>query len=121
LPDSCDFSIAPLVRQEISVTIRFLFCMLLLPLGSVHAQGAPAPQPTDPAAPVPAVTYRSVFSGLPTGVEAGREDWKKANKDVGQFTRGHVDILKWEQQQAPVAPAAKPGTAPATAAHPHKH
>jgi hypothetical protein len=104
------------------VTIRFLFCMLLLPLGSVHAQGAPVPQAADPAAPVPAVSYRSVFADLPTGVEAGREDWKKANNDVGRFTRGHVDILKSEQQQAaPAAPAAKTDAAPPAAAHPHKH
>lgn len=105
------------------MTFRFLFCMLLLPLGSVHAQGAPAPQPADPSAPVPAVSYRSVFADLPTGVEAGREDWKKANNEVGRFTRGHVDILKSEQQQqaAPAAPAATPDTAPPAAAHPHKH
>ncbi|MDP2032871.1 MAG: hypothetical protein Q8K29_05605 [Polaromonas sp.] len=104
------------------MTIRFLFCMLLLPLGNAHAQGAPALQPADPAVPVPAVSYRSVFADLPTGVEAAREDWKKANNEVGRFTRGHVDILKWEQQQAaPAAPAARPEAAPPAAAHPHKH
>lgn len=101
------------------MTIRFLFCMLLLPLGTVHAQGAPAPQASDPTAPVPAATYRSVFSDLPAGVETGREDWKKANNDVGRFTRGHADILKSEQQAAPAAAA--PDTAPPTATHPHKH
>jgi hypothetical protein len=25
-------------------------------------------------------------------------DWKKANADVGQFKRGHVDILQWENR-----------------------
>ncbi|MDP3827034.1 MAG: hypothetical protein Q8Q74_10825 [Polaromonas sp.] len=104
------------------MSFRILFYMLLLPLGSAFAQGAPALQPADPAVPVPAVSYRSVFADLPTGVEAGREDWKKANADVGRFTRGHVDILKSEQQQAaPAAPAATPDTAPPAAAHPHKH
>lgn len=110
------------------MTFRILFCMLLLPLGSAFAQGAPAPQAADPAATVPAVSYRSVFADLPTGVEAGREDWKKANNDVGRFTRGHVDILKSEQQQAapmapaaPAAPAATPDAAPPAAVHPHKH
>lgn len=102
--------------------IHFIFYMLVLPLGSVHAQGPSMPQPADPAVNVPAVSYRSVFTDLPTGVEAGREDWKKANNEVGRFTRGHVDILKWDQQQAvPVAPAARPDAVPAAAAHPHKH
>jgi hypothetical protein len=102
------------------VSLRFLFCMLLLPLGSATGQVAPALQPTDPAAPVPAVAYRSVFADLPTGVETSREDWKKANADVGRFTRGHVDILKAEQQAAPAAPAAAPdGAQPAP--HRHKH
>ena len=50
----------------------------------------------DPAAPVPAVLYRSVFVGTPAGVETGEVDWRKANDEVGQFRRGHVDILKWE-------------------------
>ncbi|MDQ3272504.1 MAG: hypothetical protein M3Q12_10120, partial [Pseudomonadota bacterium] len=85
-------------------------------------QTATAPQPGDPAAPVPAVTYRSVFADLPTGVEAGREDWKKANNEVGRFTRGHVDILKAEQQQpAPPSQATVPAAAKPAAAHPHKH
>jgi len=26
-------------------------------------------------------------------------DWKKADAEVGQFRRGHIDILKWEAQQ----------------------
>jgi hypothetical protein len=103
------------------VTIRFFLSMLVLPLGIAHAQGSPATQAADPAAPVPPVPYRSVFSDLPTGVEAGREDWKKANNDVGRFTRGHVDILKSEQQAAPAAPPATPDTAPPAAAHPRKH
>jgi hypothetical protein len=33
--------------------------------------------------------------------------WRDANAAVGQFPRGHADLLKWEQQQAPVtAPVA---------------
>lgn len=104
------------------MTIRFFLSMLalplVLPLGIAQAQGSPATQAAEPAAPVPRVSYRSVFSDLPTGVEAGREDWKKANTDVGRFTRGHIDILKSEQQ---AAPAATPDSALPAAAHPHKH
>ena len=103
------------------MTLRFFFCVLVLPLGSVHAQDAPALQPTDPAAPVPAVTYRSVFADLPTGVEAGREDWRKANTDVGRFTRGHVDILKWEQQAPQASPATPPEAAKPAAPSSHKN
>jgi hypothetical protein len=78
---------------------------------------------TDPAASVPPVVYQSVFADTPTGVEMESADWKKANADVGQFKRGHVDILKWEEAQQnkpPVsakpmaADAAKPATAAAT-------
>jgi hypothetical protein len=29
-------------------------------------------------------------------VEKDKTDWRKANDDVGKFTRGHVDILKQE-------------------------
>ena len=53
----------------------------------------------NPVAPVPAVSYRSVFVDTPTGVETGEVDWKKANADVGQFKRGHIDILQWETRQ----------------------
>ncbi len=55
--------------------------------------------PSDPSAVVPAVGYRSVFADTPTGVEMESADWNKANAQVGQFRRGHVDILKWEAEQ----------------------
>lgn len=99
---------------------------------------APArPAVTDPAAAVPPVVYQSVFAGSPTGVEMESADWKKANAEVGQFKRGHVDILKWEEaQQAkaamppkpmaddaakPAAPSAMPSPAPLQAPSVHKH
>ena len=56
--------------------------------------------------------YRSAFAGVPTGVEHTRVDWKKANADVGQFKRGHADLLKWEQAQAKAAQPAS-GSTPA--------
>jgi hypothetical protein len=39
-------------------------------------------------------------------------DWRKANEAVGQFKRGHIDVLKWEAAQAP-APEPEPAPAPA--------
>ena len=97
---------------------------------------------TDPGASVPPVVYQSVFNQSPTGVETKSVDWKKANAEVGQFKRGHVDILKWEESQAKDKPSGKlampseavptkvaPSTAPAVpgstaapaAPTPHKH
>ena len=62
---------------------------------------------TDPDASVPPVVYQSVFNQSPTGVETKSVDWKKANAEVGQFKRGHVDILKWEESQAKDKPSGK--------------
>ena len=64
------------------------------------------PAVADPAAPVSAVVYRSVFADTPTGVETESIDWKAANNEVGQFTNGHMDILKWEAAQAKKSGAA---------------
>lgn len=81
---------------------------------------ASAADPSDPAAPAPTPEYRSAFADLPTGVEEDTLDWKKANAEVAQFPRGHIDLLKWEEAQGrsrpapatPAAPAAPKGNAP---------
>ena len=75
-----------------------------------HAQAQPAAptltepartlQASDAASPVPALPYRSVFADLAKGVEEGSGDWKAANKAVGQFPRGHIDLLQWEKARA---------------------
>lgn len=72
------------------------FCLAACLPFAVIAQ----PQAPDPASPVPAVLYRSVFVDTPRGVETGSLPWKDANAEVGQFTRGHIDILKWEAAQS---------------------
>ena len=90
-----------------------LFGCLAAASATALAQSTPAPatgpdpatsirttvQVVNPAAIVPAVLYRSVFVDTPKGVETEELDWKKANADVGQFKRGHVDILQWENRQ----------------------
>lgn len=73
---------------------------------------------TDPAAAVPPVVYQSVFNESPTGVETKSVDWKKANAEVGQFQRGHVDILKWEESQLKDKAAGKPAAMNETKAEP---
>lgn len=64
----------------------------------------------DPGAPVPAVRYRSALEHNPHGVVQDSEDWRAANARVGQFARGHSDILKAEQAQGTDQPAVSPST-----------
>ena len=45
------------------------------------------------------------------GQDGVTQDWRKANEAVGQFPRGHADVLRWEQTQTPAA-VAMPSTAP---------
>ncbi len=90
-----------------------------------------ASDPADPSPPHPAPAYRSVFEGLPAGVEQEQVDWRQANADVARFPRGHADYVKWEEQQQggaaqPAAAAAPPAAPPAEATPParqqgHRH
>lgn len=92
---------------------------------------AQAADPADSALAVPPPSYRSVFQGLPAGVEEEQVDWKQANADVAKFPRGHADYVKWEEQQAggqpaagaasSAAPAPAPASAPASAPQGHRH
>ena len=92
-----------------------LVCTLCI-AGTSVAQ--PVPQPlhlpsaADPLVGVPPAIYRSVFKETSLGVETEVVDWRKANDDVGKFTRGHVDILKAEEKEGATKPVAAPG---------HKH
>jgi hypothetical protein len=72
-------------------------------------------------APVPTVTYRSVFRETSLGVEQERVDWRKSNNDVGKFTRGHVDILKQEEMDTKAMPPKALPAKPTTPAASHKH
>ena len=41
-----------------------------------------------------------------------RQQWREANERVGEFPRGHIDLLKWEQRHLPpAATPARPGPA----------
>ena len=94
-----------------------LAVLIASPLAWAQAPTPAAADPSDPTAAVPRVAYRSVFADTPTGVESEHADWKKANADVGQFRRGHVDLLKWEEERARATP--KPAPAPALEHHQH--
>lgn len=80
--------------------------------GSVRLDPSPTLQASQAGTPVPAVAYRSVFADLPQGVENTVLDWKAANAAVGQFRRGHADLLKWEQEQARQPARPTPGAQP---------
>jgi hypothetical protein len=105
---SGDFNVflRPILRMGVLVCGALTGPCLLAQTAPVTAPPAPsvlATQDTpdaviDPAVPVPPIVYRSVFGGASAGVESGTVDWRSANETVGQFRRGHVDILKWESQ-----------------------
>lgn len=84
-----------------------LAALLAAPLMVAAADAA------DPAAAAPPAAYRSVFDGIPQGVEEETVDWKKANAEVARFPRGHIDLLKWEEANPGAAPAAAPSAGPA--------
>jgi hypothetical protein len=90
-------------------------CTLALPLLTQAVLAQPTanvflpldPQPTllavNPESAVPLAVYRSTLADLPRGIEETRLDWRRSNDSVGQFKRGHIDLLKLEQKNA--APA----------------
>lgn len=92
--------------KKILYQARWLW--LLLPtLASAQSHNAKAVV----ASPV----YQSAFADLPAfdpeRPNADKKDWRTANKDVAQFPRGHVDILKWEATQTKKRPLATPPSA----------
>ena len=95
--------------NQFSLVAAAIFSSLTLAPAGAMAQAAV----TDAGASVPPVVYQSVFNQSPTGVETQSVDWKRANADVAQFPRGHVDILKWEEAQIRIKPVAKPVAKPA--------
>lgn len=86
----------------------------VLVLASSASSAQAIPDIVNPAAFAPPVQYRSVFLDTPNGIEREEVDWKKANADVGQFKRGHIDILRWEAAQAIKTPEATIKIAPHT-------
>lgn len=93
--------------NRLEIPLKICIVAALLPAAAL-AQGQ-LPHPAVASEPVPRVIYRSVFVDIPTGIEKESADWKKANAAVGQFRRGHVDILKSESDAARrSAPAATP-------------
>ena len=80
---------------------RSVCCVLAIAFASAAvAQNAPRPDPKDPKAPAPAVTYRSAFEGYRPYAEQELVPWRKANEEVGA-AGGHTGMFK---------PPTKPGS-----------
>lgn len=80
----------------------FLTLLMLSAIPAITlAQGAPPTSggAADPAMPVATPVYRSAFGTTPIGVATDTLDWAQANADVGQFQRGHMDIVMWERAE----------------------
>jgi hypothetical protein len=98
--------------QRMAVRWLTVGCAFALPLLTQAARAQPPsavflpldPQLTlralNPRSVVPPAVYRSTLADLPRGVEDTRMDWRRSNDAVGQFKRGHIDLLKLEQPKA---------------------
>ena len=91
---------------------RIAVSMLLVATGSFPGLAA-ATQPFDPAADVPASRMQRLPAPLVPEAAMAEKDWRSANDTVGTFTRGHIDILRWEAQNLPPSVMARvPGGEP---------
>ena len=69
----------------------------------------------DPDAPTLALQHRPLAAGAAIVNQPG--DWKAANAAVGEFPRGHGDVLRWEKSQGNASGAAPDSGASAHQQH----
>ncbi|MBU0588889.1 MAG: hypothetical protein KJ852_09165 [Gammaproteobacteria bacterium] len=116
-------------------TPKLLACALLAATGLANLPQASAqtpppeppapatplmPHPADPQARVAPPVYLSPYAAPAPEADNAPMDWRQANAEVGQFRRGHIDILKWEaSQEAPKAMS--PDTMPPAMSGGHQH
>lgn len=79
---------------------RIAVSMLLVAAGSFPGLAA-ANQSFDPTAEVPAPPVQTLPVPLVPRAAMAEKDWRSANDTVGAFTRGHIDILRWEAENPP--------------------
>lgn len=89
---------------------RTAVCLLLA--SSLFPNLAMAIQPYDPAVPVPEPAFVPVAPSVLDAVAMGEDGWRAANDMVGAFTRGHIDIIRWEAENRPAAAEAPPDGKP---------
>lgn len=66
-----------------------------------QTQGASAPTSAHVHGILPGTPTNAAPSAQPV---ASNPTWQDANRAVGQFPRGHVDLLRWEQKNLPLMP-----------------
>ncbi len=67
--------------------------------------GQPLPTPQRAVAALIVVTALGASLAPQAGRAEPIEDWRTANDTVGRFERGHIDLLRWEAEHLPAAPA----------------
>jgi hypothetical protein len=78
-----------------------LTVFFLLLAGGIGPALADATPPYDPALSAPPVAYQALGPLPDAATTLGENDWRSANDTVGAFTRGHIDILRWEAENLP--------------------
>ena len=106
-----------------------LACLGMLVPSLVLAQNPPPPALADaaaPAAPTAPLHYQNIAPRPLQAEQLGAQDWRAANAAVGDFPRGHADIVGWEAAQAKDRASAgtatpAPPAAPSGAHYPAMH
>lgn len=57
----------------------------------------------NPDAPAAALSYQALPALGASALVRELDDWRQANATVGQFPRGHADIVKWERTRPEAA------------------
>lgn len=106
-----------------SFLLRPALCLALLTPGIALAQGPAHPRDAAHADAAVAPLAHPAMAALPFDIETpAPHAWHQAHDAVGEFPRGHADIVAWEQRAA-AAPAARSAASAPPSAHgaPHRH
>ena len=96
-----------------------LACLAMLTPTLALAQNPPLPAfagAADPAAPTAPLAYQGITPRPLQAQQLGAQDWRAANAAVGQFPRGHADLVAWEATEAKAGNAATVSAPPSTCA-----
>ncbi len=79
----------------------FLALLALAAVPAARAQSVPqqAAQAVHPPSQAILLPYEPMRPAGASALTVERDDWKASNTNVGQYRRGHIDILRWEKAQ----------------------